>query len=350
MSSSPLTPDSRRIQRVNPLEIGNWDEIVTRFPHAGVFHTAGWARVLHDTYGYEPLYLLDGEVTQPRAILPLMEVSSFLTGRRGVSLPFTDAVEPLGEAAPLFSAAQEIGRERNWKYLECRGGREGIGSATASTVFYRHRLALDPNTDALFDRCDAAVRRAVRKAERSGLVVEFAQDARAIGDFYHLMCLTRRRHGLPPQPFAFFSAIQRHLLANQRGWVVLARQGATPIAGAVYFHHGGEALYKFGASDETFRELRPNNLVMWAAIRRYASDGMRHLDFGRTSLDHDGLRRFKLSWGTAESRADYVRFDLQRSEFTTVPDGASGWHNRAFRAFPLWLSRALGEAMYRHIG
>jgi len=47
-------------------------------------------RVLRETYGHVPLYAARFAGGQLEGLLPLMEVSSPFTGRRGVSLPFTD--------------------------------------------------------------------------------------------------------------------------------------------------------------------------------------------------------------------------------------------------------------------
>ena len=154
---------------------------------------------------------------------------------------------------------------------------------------------------------------------------------------------------MPPQPFPFFASIQRHVLAHNHGWIVLARQGALPVAGAVFFHFGGRAIYKFGASDETQQQLRANNLVMWRAIQHYAREGAASLDFGRTSLSNAGLRKFKLGWGTQEEEIGYLRYDPKAAAFVTARDDAQGWHNRVFQALPLTLSRLAGSLLYRHI-
>src|SRR5437588_684822 len=79
-----------RFQELNPLERPGWDELILSHREASFFHTAGWASVLQDTYGHTPHYfgVLEGE--RLSALLPLMEVNSLWTGRRGVSLPFTD--------------------------------------------------------------------------------------------------------------------------------------------------------------------------------------------------------------------------------------------------------------------
>lgn len=282
-----------------------------------------------------------------------MEVDSWLTGRRGVSLPFTDECEPLCEDAGAFReiwrAALDHGRARAWKYLEIRGGRSLLGDAPASTSFWGHRINLDVGEARLFEGLESPVRRAVRKAEKSGLTIEFSQDLGAVRAFYGLLCQTRRRHGVPPQPFSFFSNIQRHVLAQGLGRVVLARHGSMPVAGAIFFQFGGAAIYKFGASDETRQHLRANNLVMWEAIKSYSRQGCARLDLGRTSLGNEGLRRFKLGWGAQERRIDYARYDLRADRFVTAPDEAEGWHNRVFRLLPLPLSRLIGTVLYKHV-
>ena len=154
---------------------------------------------------------------------------------------------------------------------------------------------------------------------------------------------------MPLQLFAFFCNIYEQVLAREKGIVVLARHGRNLIAGAIYFHFGETAIYKFGASDEAFQDFRGNNLVMWSAIKWYARKGMKLLDFGRTSITNDGLRRFKLGWGAEERQMDYFRYDFRHDRFVTGKDGAVGWHNSVFRRAPVLVSRMMGAALYRHI-
>ncbi|MGH8100146.1 MAG: hypothetical protein ACREIW_02530, partial [Chthoniobacterales bacterium] len=114
---------------VDPLENGEWDSLVTRFPDATAFHTSAWARVLARTYRHKPLYLRFERAGQPVALVPLMEVRSAVTGARGVCLPFTDSSAPLisdlrfegAIAAQLIEAAAD----RQWKYAELRGSASG---------------------------------------------------------------------------------------------------------------------------------------------------------------------------------------------------------------------------------
>ena len=346
-------PPAGSIQRINPLEDAHWDARLETCPAATFFHGAAWARVLQSTYGYTPVYFTLNESGRLRSLLPIMEVNSWLTGRRGVSLPFTDDCEPLCPDAAsfrsLFREATEYGEARGWKYMECRGGKTLFAGAPASTTFYAHRLPLSDGVGALFARVESAVRRAIRKAENSGLSVEFSQGLDAVRIFYELHCQTRTKHGQPPQPFRFFENICRYVLSKNQGFVVVARYRQVPVAAAVFFHRGKQAIFKYGASDETFQHVRANNLGMWEVIKWYAHHGFEQLHFGRTSLANEGLRRFKLGWGTEEHRIEYVKYDLRTGGFVTANDESGGWHTRVFHVLPCFCSRLAGAALYKHV-
>ena len=139
--------------------------------------------------------------------------------------------------------------------------------------------------------------------------VAVARNRQVIDDFYRLHVQTRRRHGLPPQPASFFLNIYEHIIKPGLGFTVLAQRESRPIAAAIFFRFGRNALYKYGASDKRFQEFRANNLVMWHGIQFLLRTGAEKLHFGRTERENEGLRRFKLSWDTQEETIDYCRVD-----------------------------------------
>lgn len=346
---------SNLVKLYHGLQSPEWDLQLAQQPTAQFFHSSAWIRVLMATYGYKPLrFTGSAHGGEAAPLFALMEVNSPLTGRRGVALPFTDECSPLCSDAAnfsgLFASAKDYGRSRGWKYVEGRGGLSLLDGATPSTSFHGHSLDLSLGEKLLFNRTDASVRRAVRKAEQSGLTVSVSQTLADVRVFYSLLCKTRKRHGLPVQPFRFFANIHRHIIAPGNGQVVLAHLDSVPVAGAVFFLHRRKAIYKFGASDENYQQFRGNNLVMWKAIQWLAHHGFESLDFGRTSLANDGLRKFKLGWGTRERTLDYFRYDLDTSAFVTVCDESTGWHNRIFARLPVSLSRLAGAMLYKHVG
>jgi len=343
----------RAIRVVNPLVDSNWDAKIGVLPGVSIFHTVSWARTLQETYGFRPIYFVYEESGKIQGLLPIMEVDSWLRGRRAVGLPFTDECAPLttesGSLRLLCDAALGMAEKHSWKYLEVRGGQAIFGETPASTLFFGHRLDLSIGEAALLSQISKSARGAIKKAEKSDLTIEFSRKIEAVQVFYNLLCLTRKRHGVPPQPFSFFTKIHEHILEKELGWLILARHRGVPVAGGVFFHFGRAAMHKFGASDEKFQSLSANNLVLWEAIKWYASHHYAYLDLGRTSADNAGLRKFKMAWGTVERSITYFRYDVRTSAVVSVPDAASGWHNHIFRLMPISASKAVGALLYKHV-
>jgi hypothetical protein len=350
ISAGASQSQAGRVQRLNPIMDGQWDG---RLPDCSIFNRKAWVTTLQRTYGFDPNYFATSAGEHLNTLLPVMEIDSWLTGRRGVSLPFTDYCEPLAGDEPafqqLFDAALTYGRDRRWKYFELRGGQQFLSSAQPSQQYYGHEIVLRGDENAVYAALKPPVRRAIRKAEKQGLTVEILEHGEGVKEFYSLHCRTRRKHGLPPQPFAFFQNLQKYILEAGSGIIIVARLGARAVAGSVFFHTRQQALYKYGASDEKALELRGNDLVMWQGIKYYVARGFRTLHLGRTSLTNEGLRRFKLGWGAREHAIKYFKYDLRESAFVTDRDQSVGWYNRAFAAMPLSLARFLGAVLYRHV-
>jgi hypothetical protein len=345
---------SRSVKLVNPLEDANWDERLLSQPGYSFFHSSAWARVMWQTYGYEPVYLSVFDGNRLAALLPVMEASSWLKGRRGISLPFTDVCELFDEDGLVQSAllpeAIKLGEQRGWKYLEVRGNREQFAGAPAWGQYVTHEMNLCRDADQQFENCDPAVRRAIRKGEREGVKVEIVRTAAAMAEFYRLHCYTRRKHGLPPQSFTFFENIYQYIIARSLGFICLARWQGQVIAGAIFFNIGTRALYKYGASDLRHLGLRGNNLVIWEAIKWFGQHGYKTLHFGRTDLPQEGLRRFKCGWGATERTIDYIRYDFRRHEFVGKDmQQQTLWANRMFQTLPVGVGRLIGKLAYRHM-
>ena len=106
---------------INPLEIENWNNLLASTPGYSFFHTDHWSDVLIKSYRYTPLYLCTRSNDSFISLMPLMEVSSPLTGKRGVCLPFTDTCEPVSENGQCFrrliDEAVMLGKKRQWKHL-----------------------------------------------------------------------------------------------------------------------------------------------------------------------------------------------------------------------------------------
>lgn len=353
MNSDNFRAGPARVARINPLEDSDWDRKLAAFSEASCFHTTGWARVLHDTYGYQPCCFATTRGDGFGSVFPVMSVSSPFTGKRGVALPFTDCCEPLcapGENEhPLIESAIRHAEDQSWRYIEFRGCGEIPMSAPATVRYFTHQLCMKPGENAVWSGLNDAARRSIRKARDESLVISTGRDQAALKEFFRLHCLTRKRLGVPPQSFEFFSNIRRHLLDHHLATLFLASYRGKCVAAAIFFHFGSKVMFKFGASDLAFQHLRPNNLLMWEAIRHFIAEGSHSLHMGRNEMDNPGLRRYKLGWGTAESQLAYHRYAPAHKAFVGGCNPQQGWQRFAFRHIPVPLSRVIGSLLYPHM-
>src|SRR4029077_708211 len=189
-------------------------------------------------------------------------ISSWLTGRRMVSLPFADHCEPLLEGnesdKELIDFLRSLIKGKNWKYIEIRPRSSTllaqISCQEKGSSFCFHVIDLDAPVEDLFRSLQkSSMQRSIRRAEREGLVCEKGHSEGLLGKFYGLMLKTRRRHKLPPQPISWF----RNLIAclGERLTIRVASKNREPIASILTLSHGGTLVYKYGCSDERYHNL-----------------------------------------------------------------------------------------------
>jgi len=346
---------SSNIQIINPIEYPGWDDLI--YQHEGdgsIFHTSAWAKILCESYNYRPLYFTVFENKRISALVPVMEVDSPITGKRGVSLPFTDYCEPIITGGSYFPVLLDHiinhGKIKGWKYLELRGAQTRLHDQISSTFFYGHTLDLSADEKKLFARFRKSTQRNIKKAEKEGIIVHFSHSLEATKEFYRLNCLTRKEHGLPPQPMHFFKKAHDNLISKNKGVIALASYKEKYIAGAVFLHNAGKALYKYGASDRYYQQFRANNLIMWEAIRHYCTNGYREFCFGRTEPENHGLRQFKTGWGVNEHLIRYYKYDMRSETFVKDKQKVKPLYNKLFSIMPIPLLKAAGNLLYKHMG
>jgi len=348
------------ISVIDPRTCPDWDAFVESHPDATVFHTSGWARVLLDTYDYRPLYhVRRDESGAIRSGVALMGVEGRLTTRRLVGLPFSDLCPPLleatGESAGLLAALKSEAADAGASHVELRGpGAVPLDSAgfSGGQAFYQHIIPIAASAEETAKGFHSSARRAIRKAEREGLSVREASSLDDMREFYRLTVLTRKKHGLLPQPWRFFANIHKHMIATGAGHLLLADFEGRPVAGDLLLRFRDQMVYKFNASDPQFLHLRPNNVLLWQAIQLSASLGCRSLDLGRCDTDNEGLRRFKRLWGSDEKTLRYYSHAPEGATNGSLVSSPLGQSLLTFfvKVAPGYALRGMGSAIYHNFG
>lgn len=338
---------------VNPIQDPRWLRFIEGREDAVIFHHPAWLALLAKAYGYTPMAQVLVENEEIIGGLPLAEIRSSLTGSRAVALPFCDFCPPLVSSSEalgeIIRSLSELRESRRWKYVELRDA--VVHHDLHPSAEYRaHILTLDSDPDTVFKSFKKTqTQQSIFRATREGVRVERRTDERALRDFIRLNAVTRRRHGVPPQPDSFLRLLREMVLEPGHGFINLAIYNGSVIGSAVFLHFGRTVVYKYGASTEESLNLRPNHAVMWEAIRWAIEQGYRQFHFGRSDISNEGLIRYKRGWGTEESALSYVR--LGELERRGRSEGKmSAMIHAAVGRTPIPILKAVGRMLYRHVG
>jgi CelD/BcsL family acetyltransferase involved in cellulose biosynthesis len=351
----------RAVYQIQPLQDPRWAEFVDRHPRCSVFHTVAWLNALHRTYGYQPI----AYTTSPPGIrledgLVFCRVASWITGRRLISLPFSDHCEPLvndaSDAQIFFSALEQTLHREKLRYIEIRP-MQPLADATSlcrsMQSYCFHQIDLRPDLTTLFGNChESSTQRKIQRAEREGLICETGRSETLLDAFWNLLLMTRRRHQIPPQPKRWF----RNLI-NCFGdalQIRVAFKDQQPVASILTLRHNDTLVYKYGCSDTRFNNLGGTQLLFWRSIQEGKRDGLRVFDLGRSECDNTGLITFKDRWGAVRSVLTYSRFAAAGDVKGMYRPASSHWKMRVAKGvlahLPDSMFSLVGNLLYRHMG
>ena len=320
-SLSNRREEKMTVFRIDPLHDPRWKTLLEWHPDASVFHRLEWLQALKSSYGYTPFALTTSGPGAPLMDgLPVCEIKSPLTGRRLVSVPFSDHCQPLvtdpRTVTAFIRTLTESVKSNRQKYFEIRAinysasENHGLG---ISHTYHLHRLDLRPPLESLLKKFDkSSVQRKIRRAERESLRYEEGSSEKLLNCFYKLMIMTRRRHGLPPQPLKWFQALIASLGSALKIRVAFKNDAA--IASILTITYKKTMVYKYGCSDLRHSNLGGNTLVFWHAIQDAKALGLEELDMGRSDLENHGLAVFKENWGAQRSSLNYWRYPAQTAK------------------------------------
>jgi hypothetical protein len=353
--SSRIDHSAAAVYEIDPLCDPRWAVLVEGHPRSSVFHSTSWLRALQKVYGYEPVALTTCPPgTKLTNGLVFCRIQSWLTGRRFVSLPFSDHCEPLIDSPDdlnviLIHMKRDVDK-RSWQYVEIRpvSHRPDCHVGLKESLTYQfHRLDLHKSTQELFrDFHKDCVQRKIRRAEREGLKYEDGNSEALLRKFYRLLVMTRRRQHLPPQPVAWF----RGLIATFGNDIKIrvASKGELPVASILTLSNKRCIVYKYGGSIASLNKFGGMPFLFWRTIQEAKDTGLEELDMGRSDNDNLGLVAFKEHWGATGTVLSYWTYPPRPQ----VP--RSPWQKDLARRFtevaPDLALEAVGTLLYRHIG
>jgi hypothetical protein len=323
-----------------------WRDLVSVSAEATLFHRDSWIRLLARAYS---LSLWIATLNEDGKIAAGCVFARAPLSRRFVALPFSDACAPLtrepeavgsllnalitGDESPCSYEIRGIGGPAPWQTGEC---------------FVNWRLRLDSSLGKLEQGLAPNFRRNLRRASRHAVSIERGSSIELLKRFYSMQLQSRRRLGLPPQPWRFFKFAQEIFAAEGNFEVWIARIGGEDIASAVFLRDGEVMHYKWGArrADD---QSSANHLLFWNAVEEFSSR-VRMLDLGRTDVRNQGLMRFKREVGASATplpSAFYPR--APRRVSAEALTGGFAIAAKVWRRMPIFATALAGRFAYRFL-
>lgn len=344
-------PDSTPVVVARANSEGEWDEFVRVHPDASAYHLWRWRHIFERVFAHQCEYLVARRGRQVVGVLPLVLFRSRLFGRFAVSLPFVNyggvVADDAVAARALLASATDVGRAFGARHIELRHHTRTFEELPCRQHKVAMTLPLPASTDEAWTQLDRKVRNQVRKAEKSNLTVDVG-GRDLIACFYRVFAHNMRDLGTPVYSRQLFEEV--FVQSPEAARVFLVRHHDTPVAAGIAYRYRDGVEVPWASSLAAHRVLCPNTLLYWRVIEWAIGQGIRVLDFGR-STPLDGTYKFKQQWG-AEPRQLYWEYWLASG--ATMPDHSP--KNPRFsqaisvwRRLPVGVTRAIGPLVVRNI-
>jgi lipid II:glycine glycyltransferase (peptidoglycan interpeptide bridge formation enzyme) len=164
-------------------------------------------------------------------------------------------------------------------------------------------LDIQPDEETLLGQMKEKWRYNLRLAARKGVQVRAAQSLEELDSWYSLLDTTGVRDAFGIHTRDYYRKVWEIFVPRGQARLFLAYAQEELLAGIFVTRLGHEAIYLYGASSNARRNLMPNYLLQWEAIRWARQNGARVYDFwGIPATDEPdeamaGVYRFKSGWG-----------------------------------------------------
>ena len=360
--------------RLEEDRIPDWNQLLLQFPDAHILQTSQWAEAKKQN-GWSPLYFREGsdpEAPEGLALILRREISlaglkfNVLYAPKGpvVHWQYQSAVSRMIDAlqdicrqekaifikvdpdvllgtgipggedevpAPQGLALQDELKRRGWQYSQ-------------DQIQFRNSVLLDlrKSEDEVLAAMKQKTRYNIRLAARKGVRVRLGEIAE-LPMLYKMYAETAVRDGFVIRHADYYLNTWRMFIEVDMAKILIAEVEEQQVAALILFHFNGSARYMFGMSTENYRELMPNYLLQWEAVRLAKQLGCHTYDmWGAPEVFDDsdsmwGVFRFKQGFNGVTTRTlgawDYTtRPVLYRRYTETLPKVLNLLRRRGLKA------------------
>jgi len=318
----------------------NW-ELLDGFEDRTVFQTRSWLQFLGETQKATPVLAELHDGGQLVGYFTGLTFSRFGVRILGSSFPGWTTPYMGFNLLPGVSRAAALAAVETmaWGKLKCLhlevsdpyfDVADGEKLGFTCEFYTSYRSDLTRSEEQLFAGMDGACRRCIRKAEKSGVVIEEAHDADFADEYYAQLRDVFAKQGLvPTYGVDRVRALIKHMEPTGRILLVRARDPEGRCIGTGIFPGFNKIAEFWGnASFRSSQILRPNEAIQWYAMRYWKGRGVGIYDWG-------GEGTYKEKYGCTPHRVPW--FTKSRNQLVLkLRDEAKKMHGRKQR-FLGWL-------------
>jgi peptidoglycan pentaglycine glycine transferase (the first glycine) len=172
-------------------------------------------------------------------------------------------------------------------------------------------LELSHSIDKLLQAMHPKTRYNIRLAEKKGVKIRRISHASGVQEkelkiFCELIQTTAKRDKIKAYSSTYYQNLFRYFSDTKKDMTItqyIAEYQGKALSSLMVVYFGDTATYLHGASSDELRNLMPNYLIQWQAIKDAQDQGFKHYDFGGISEDNPawtGITRFKQGFGGKE--------------------------------------------------
>jgi lipid II:glycine glycyltransferase (peptidoglycan interpeptide bridge formation enzyme) len=274
----------------HPLRLALWDKQEQRIAAA--------AQILRRTAPHVPLYT--GHLAYiPKG--PVIDWSDTLL-REVFFSQLTPYLRIRGALALQMELAQETGSTDS-EQIQASIASLRMHSVHAIQPLRTIMLDIVPDEETLLAQMKEKWRYNVRLAGRKGVTIRVAETLEDLKTWYGLLQVTSERDQFGIHTLDYYLNIWDLFVTANTAKLFLAEYDGQLLAGIFVGLFAQQAMYLYGASSNEQRQLMPNYLLQWEAIRWSRRVGAKVYDFWGipdTEAEDEamaGVYRFKRGWG-----------------------------------------------------
>ncbi len=279
-----------------------WDEFASRYTDL-IFYQSVWSQVLKEGLGGRPLYFCLKEGGEVVAGLPGVLLNFMIFRILYASIPYGNLIGQKSYYPPFL------------ELLEKEFGRRSIDQIRLVESPFSDAYPLESSFRPAFSKCTLLglrgydkdriwgsykknIRRDVRKAQRSGIVIRRGDSREDASLFYKLyLASMERNRAMAKYPFRWFKTIYEAMVRRGLGAFLLAELNHEATAGALFIKSPTSTHYFHSGSKYEFLKFCPNELLIHSALEEAIEEGHSWFDFMGSDPRDLSLLRFKEKWG-----------------------------------------------------